>query len=500
PEELWLEVLTNLTLDDIRSLFATTTSFNRLARPFVFACFVFVPFWSEVDPSVVEAAHKAGMERLACWFSEPAASLVRSGYVAQADPEFVNFVNDEEGHSDPVRLESTAAVRTSTDILFNHVIENLGRFSGLKLLHMRVMTLSSTAITQIHRLAVLEELNIRFKSITGLDENDFIGRHPLGLSKLTIHENRTPEGLPRFGNFWSSFMHPLHLHTLDINISGVWWSQAPEDVPVFANVTTLTLFWAQDVPHPNFAANLKKFRAVLDFGLQPRDDYRQRGGFDSIPDTLRHALLEGLQSVLPSLTHLRSLAADGVFGLLLPYAPVLAYLQTCTHFSSSTARLLGSLAESKTVKYVALGLIVHDIVSFVQIGQFFPNLEQLRVSVDFWVGQDAGLGIESELWVAISGPSPLPNTLKVLLFDVWLLRGDVSDELPYPTSAVNVEQVARLRDAIITRFPALTRLRLKGNGFLIFWRKDGEDRIIVDPADLGRDEDYIDELWEIQDH
>ncbi|KAJ7061674.1 hypothetical protein C8F01DRAFT_1138084 [Mycena amicta] len=498
PEELWLEVLKYLTPADLRSLFATTTTFNRLARPFVFARFVFLPFWfgPEADPSVVEAVHKAGMERLACWLSEPAASLVRSGSVSQAEPD---FVNDEEGHGDPVRLESTA--HASVDILFNHVIENLGRLSGLKSLHMRLTTLSSTAITQIHRLAVLEELNIRFKSIPDLDENDFSGSHPLALTKLSIHESHTPEAPPRFGLFWLSYMHPLQLHTLSINSSSMWWAQSPDEVPIFAHVRTLTLFWGDDVLHPNFTSNLKKFPAVSDFGLQPRG---QSMVFDdSIPDALRHAILEGLQSVLPTIKRLRSTVTDELPSLLMPLTSALAHLEMCPNFFFPPEAIMNKLVESRTVKCVALCLSDDDIVSFVQTGRFFPNVEQLRVTVSCWVDDHHPLrhGIESDLWLAISSTSPLPTTLKVLVVEIciWKNPSTVPSRSTAPLNPT-LEQVARLRDAMIARFTALERFGLRGNGFAVVWRKNGDQRIILEAAELRDGEEYFDEVWETRDN
>jgi hypothetical protein len=377
PEELWLKILATIPRRALRSIFSANRAFNRISRPLVFAEFQLnvygIPTGGEAE--IPHERVEKVKERIDFWLSEAIAPLVRSCWVYLIPPP--RPVVDDDDQPTPDVLNQRFAYYLPLDHFFGHI----HHLSGLRDLHLSVVAVPENALASIHGLPSLQHLSIYQCWVRESEEHgssNLASDHCL-LSELSLSAYE-PQGSQN-QIYWSTFFNARHLHHLTLGANLGWWAQDPNNVPVFENVSKLTIHWHDQPIHPNFGALLVKFPAVEDLGLEPDNSLPDMLFSDGVPGDIRAAFGTGFRPRSP-LRRLRgTLPAVAIFSCDAA-ARALTHLELTTGIYYRPEQVIQQLSTSSTVTCVSLTLSNPDILALNTIVNFFPRLMQLCLKID----------------------------------------------------------------------------------------------------------------------
>ncbi|KAJ7061641.1 hypothetical protein C8F01DRAFT_1230879 [Mycena amicta] len=472
PPEVWLEIFKLLPKPSLSSIVATCRTFAQLARPLLFATFVFEPYGDDLvgDGSVGDNQLQLYLpphekrpfieERFEFWTSTAIAPFVRFCSVGTWDV-------DER--PDGIAVNSDLAL-----ILLDTFLDRIPNFTRLRSLSLYDIKLTSHATSRIfHSLPNLGELDILLQFLPNPDSFSANAPGP-ALSKfsLVLDNFYEDDGLHPY----IPFLNPTHLRELNLQCLFHSWSAHPEIIPVFPHVGRLSIHneSMSDIVHQRFAALLPKFPAVEHLTITGHLDVKEQVA----------GLAAGCQALLSGLKRV-----DIAQGLVTVFIPHATRLEDLTISYAKSEELLALLRTKKTYTVTSLHVDFDwdraEPGTLERILESFPRLQHLRVN-----NRVVGLETEEEATIAtaflktLSAQAPdsrilMPSMLTTLML-AWSLRYHGVERRDTPRHAPI--DLAATREALVALNPSLTSLWLDGTTFLLKWRRRMSDGYVSQQA------------------
>ncbi|KAJ7659051.1 hypothetical protein DFH06DRAFT_1194950 [Mycena polygramma] len=365
PDELWLEVFSNLPRGVLKDVSLTYPTFRRLTRTLLFSHFDFHPYALGADSALLlppEPELAILMERLNFWCSDEIAPLVRACDITPMRPTRITFVFNKSPN--PYVL---------LDIFF----ARMAHFTSLRRLVMRYIDYTPLAMANLCRIPSLSSLFTDqfpgFREPTREPEPAAIP-HALALSSFAIrHDVAREDGIAH----WIPSLHPQHLRELDLMCNLAALGETIDAIPTFPRVHKLSMTINLSRMSYNRAV-MAKFPAVRVFTIRGWGDVADGDPPDGRADVapLPFPLLE------------EYIGPDKTLSIFLPQP-------TLTRVTILDGRPAGVIAQLQTAR------IPHNITAFTaEFGEsldslvlgtllgFLPNLKELRIRIVMEIDDD----------------------------------------------------------------------------------------------------------------
>ncbi|KAJ7716686.1 hypothetical protein B0H16DRAFT_1898223 [Mycena metata] len=475
PSELWLEVLQNIHQYDLpihhrlydretlSSFSFACRTFHRVSRPLLFSRFRFTPYLVTCGGELRLPSPTATdniLKRLAFWSSPEIASFVRH---CDIDPLHEFWKPKDEWHF----------LADSPYILLDALFGRLAHFTGLQRLNAWRVHFTQARVNVLCHLPILSELEIRFCSVPSGERIDPFPQ-ALRVSKFSVLSDKEPE---YGGDHWIPLLHRDQLHSLITDINSRLIGRAADAFPSFPNVQELTVSLELPIPSQNLTI-LSKFPAVRILKIRRNTDVLALG-------------------LLPPPSPIFPLLRD--YGGPHQYLPMLLPFATLTHLKISRCTPQNLIATLEGVGgtdgIVSFHAQFSQLTSaaFYTIVKLLPRLTELEIRIvlgstghmfkrridldDFKLREGEIMGGEEDYEVrtgfkpsaffeTLPAASILPPGLEHLAISWECESNDDFDQL----SAYKLPNFEQLRNALITRCPALRWLCLDGQYFMFQWR------------------------------
>ncbi|KAJ7138340.1 hypothetical protein C8R44DRAFT_868641 [Mycena epipterygia] len=454
PHEIWLEVFQNLPHysfnTELREVSLTCRTFHRLSRPFLFTDFYFSPYTIDHFKEQVLVTPPTELERRR---------------------EHLNFWCSAE------IAPFNVSVADSPYVLLHALFDHLRVFTGLKRLYARHIPFTQAGIDNICRLPTLFDLEVRYCRLApGARTNT--STKALRVSKFTVYYGCESE---HGDDHWFPLLHPDHLRDLYAQFNPRFMRST---IQTFPHVHTLKAFMDFPTPYQNHLI-LSKFPAVRVLEIVSKTGW------------LLGSTRSEISSPFPLLEEY-----TGDYQNLPLFAPISNLIRLTTSFG-----LLGCLScdprdfitQLRKILRVSNITSLHvsfknlDTMMFDTLLRTFPHLTEPRICIvlpsedDMFEGEiydaedfDKDMIVDAMSWgcdglragfeptmffLALADNHTLPPTLERVG-----LTWTCDERYTGQPSAYKVPDFPRLRDALVTRCPALDWLWLDGYYFLFQWR------------------------------
>ncbi|KAJ7164442.1 hypothetical protein C8R46DRAFT_1099536 [Mycena filopes] len=459
PNELWLQVFSNLPQETLKDISLTYRLFSWITRPLIFTHLDFHPYCIGANANLLLPAQEhvdAAMERLNFWLSDEIGPWVRSCSITPWRPQ------------GPVRSKWTwDSSPTSTphvllDVLFGH----LAQLVGLQRLEAQGVYFTQTAITNLGLLSALTTLRVERFIVPGSEDIFDVTPRSLAISSFSIQTNVTLEdGLAH----WITLLRPDSLRQLSVHCNLRLFGQELDVVPIFPLVHTLAMTL-------NFAAMSHNLAVLAKF---PNVESLSLSGWGELSDCSHDAAL------LPALK--TYVGPPAPLSLFLP-RPNLTRLEIhyCSpdllmmHLPAHSALNITSLdAEFDRLSNTTLDALLAR----------FPHLAELCLRVTAQIeateADEVDTSIATTFFDALPTIPSLPACLEHLAI-CWRFEFefDYDDRESMPGGGAPPAFPA-LREALHMRCPALQSLWLDGHYFVFSWR--GGVEVFAEDEDKARE-------------
>ncbi|KAJ7658661.1 hypothetical protein DFH06DRAFT_442154 [Mycena polygramma] len=489
PDELWLEVFSNLPSETLNDVSLTCSAFRRLTRTLIFAHFDFHPYalgapaarsalrtllvaralpYAFCDPGADSAlppppdgAFSTHLARLNFYSSPEIAPLIRSCYITPI----------WQSTMPPL----TFAKSTSPYVLLDIFFERMPRFTSLRRLVTQDIDFTTTAMTNLCRMPSLSSLFIEQRPGNGethREEPAFVTQ-ALALSNFSIrHDIAREDGI----SHWIPSLHPQHLRQLDLICNLSILGESLDAIPSFPRVHNLSMTMNLSKMLYNRAI-MAKFPAVRVFTMH---------GWGSVKDGDRPAVC--LDDVpFPALEEY-----IGTYKTLSTFLPQ----PTLTRVTILDAKPRGVIAQLQAAcKPVNITAFTADFayrIDTLTLGTILgllPSVTELRIQIvvepeDFEDFEDGLHRYLTTFFDALPDTPHLPPNLAHLALSL------VSND------DYTLDDCVPLRDALRARCPALQTLWLGGHNFVYNWHRGTDVEVYVDDPELALVlQDQLDEFW-----
>nr|GAT48242.1 predicted protein [Mycena chlorophos] len=273
--------------------------------------------------------------------------------------------------------------------------------------------------------------------------------------------------------FWLRFMSPAHLQDLTISLWSEIWSYETENdpLPVFLNVSKLTIVYDIGFPPPGFVTTLAtKFPSVVDFGLRPVERFRPEIRAPDLMEDVKSRLMQGLSPIAKNIVRLRGTP-------YLMYMPVFASVSASespiTHFGMLPGRAdwlhvvanfpSASCASLRfcSLVLVALSMDTEYLKTFLELA---PRLEELYVDV---INAD-DMPLTSSEWEHILHANPSEDSsLRSLLINFEVPLAISYAGRGHRESNPTDSEAKDLLDRFISNWPTLTLLGIRSPDYIL---------------------------------
>ncbi|KAJ7191534.1 hypothetical protein GGX14DRAFT_578843 [Mycena pura] len=468
PNELWLQILSNVPKDNFPAVSLTNNTLCQLVRPLLYTLLDFHPYAHYEKTLLFPPSEEVdrSMKRLHFWRSDEIAPFVRS---IEISPWAAESVPWSAWHA----VDSPYILQ---DLLFAH----LQSFTCLQRLSTRHINFTGTAISSLARMSALQHLSIEDCDVVAGGDLDLF-RQTLALSSVTVkfglyYMDVSADVLPRGYTLrpWLPLLHPDHLLELHLACDIRTWSENPSAVPDFPNVRRLFIHLSPIYEINRNFEILSKFRNVEVL---------------TIPSQMgKYYAFHPQDSELPVLPALKELTCPWGY---LPIARRAALTHLSITIFYTSGQLMTQLERLRNptsiTSLVLLGVQPLDDTALVTILTLCLGLVEIRLSFP----KDT-TGKAASLYKALLRTPSLPPTLKSLCFCEWEHEFDES----HPGTLLGSE-FQEIRAALVSRCPALTSLWLSGPGFAFHWRKYADQTIEESAEELQPRKTFTDfnEFW-----
>ncbi|KAF7344702.1 L-aminoadipate-semialdehyde dehydrogenase [Mycena venus] len=446
PNELWLEIFSDLSPDALKDVSVTNRTFCHTTRRLLFAHFDFHPYAigphsAPILPSDLDVARY--LERLDFWTSDEIAPFVCSCTIT------------------PTRRASpfdTVKVSPGPYVLLEPFFERIVRFTGLQRLMAKHAHFNAVALGNLRRMPSLTHLQIDHFEITAGESMDFI-LQPLSLTRFSVSHNVTREdGLEH----WIPLLNPEHLRELNIMCNLRILGESTDAIPIFPRLQKLSLFLNLATMSRNLAT-MSKFPGVRVVTIEGwgevdswPDLHTQQGVFPLLTEYI------GTYKILPLFFHRATLTRITITGatpeILIARLQGLRTPLNITAVTASFHRFDGNFGSFDTAVLSTLFDVLPRLTEFC-----------LRITLELEDDdlEDDANPIATSFFEALAHTPVLPPTLQRLALSWEFEYHDLECE---PT-VNDPPDLPRLRDVLTERCPRLQSLWLDGHDFLLQWRK-----------------------------
>ncbi|KAJ7735725.1 hypothetical protein B0H16DRAFT_1764788 [Mycena metata] len=473
PNELWLEVLKNVSEYDpttLSSFSFTCRALNRVSRPLVFSQFNFTPYLvTSKDELRLPSSTTIDrlLERLAFWSSADIAPFVRYCNIRALCAKWSWGAGTNEKAEWSVSTDSP-------HILLDALFECLAQFTGLQRLRASHVYFTQAMVDILCRLPVLPfNLGIYWCYVAP-GERVNPTQQALRVSKLDIVSEKERE---YSDDHWILLLHPEHLRSLRADFDARFMGQTLDAIPSFPNVEELTVTLNLPTPSKNLGI-LYKFPAVRILKLFGKADGvfpPSRSHTSPIFPRLRE--YSGQHQPLPmffpvsTLTHLKisKCSYKGLITTLGEIGGLNSIVSFHTEFSQfTTMAFLAILELLPHLTELAIRIVfksTHSMFSRHIYSEEFELKEDEVVHGKYGDGLLADFK-PSTFFLALSSISTLPPSLERLAISWECYEEEFWDE----RVAYRLPKFEQLRDALVVKCPRLTWLYLDGHYFMYQWR------------------------------
>ncbi|KAJ7185808.1 hypothetical protein C8R46DRAFT_1207925 [Mycena filopes] len=479
PNELWLEILTNLSEYDRETLHnfsVASHTFRSVALPLLFVKFRFAPYYiADKGALLLPSPTKIDqyLERLAFWTSP------------------------EERYGDSEEKAEWAFSTDTPYILLDALFERLAQFTGLKQLNARYINFTQARVDIICRLPITPfELAIHRCSVAPGERTE---PSPRALRVSDCHSRKSDDR----ADHWIPLLHPKHLRSLDTDFDPRCIGRA-DAIPFFPNVQKLTAKL-----HPTPSQNrviLSKFPAVRVFKVH---------AFEKTDDLS----FEISAQAAPILPLLREYSGPHRTLRMLTPAATLTHLRTskCRHMDLITT--LQGIGPNSIVSFhmwfsqldnAGFGALVEllphltELVIHISVATTDPLFARSSSDLEEWewdafkskkddqivdgkFGDDIRLDFKpSMFFLALSNTPTLPPNLERLAISWECYRDECYGQL----SAYTLPKFAQLRDALVEKCPRLAWIFFNGYYYRFEWQ------ITPDGAVKEETKTTLEEAWQ----